>query len=414
MDFRLDQKTLRWRDVARTFADEVVRPVAAELDAHKDPADCWSWELVEEADRRGLRQAPCEPAYGGGSTSFLTDVVMIEELGAVDVGISVVLAQQWKFLHMLTDLATPAQAEKWLGRLAGNPRGLMAASFTEPAAGSDNLLPYNVPGAGLQTRATRVDGGWVINGFKHYISNANRADVIICFARTRPDGPLTDSVTAFAVAGDTPGLSIGRVHDKIGERLANNAEIIYDDVFVPDEDLLGEEGTGLADVARLLRGSNAYAGACALGVARACYDRTVEWCRTRVQGGRPIIEHENVGAYLADMFLDVDVARTYLYRAAWQAIDADIFDPILGITPKLVVSERTFDAARRALELWGGAGVMKENGIEKLVRDAAIWLHSDGTNIVMRMKLLRQLREAAPAEGLWDRFPAEGPSLAAV
>jgi alkylation response protein AidB-like acyl-CoA dehydrogenase len=264
------------------------------------------------------------------------------------------------------------------------------------------MLPFDGPGAGMQTAATRVDGGWVINGMKHFISNANRADVIICFARTDADGPLATSVTAFLVAADTPGVSIGRVHDKCGERLANNAEIFYDDVFVADADVLGTVGTALRDVARLLRGSNMYAGACALGVARECYDRTVEWCRERVQGGKPIIEHENVAAYLADMYLNVDVSRVYLWRAAWQAISAETYHPTLGAASKLVASENTFDSARRAMELWAGRGVMRENGIEKLLRDASIWLHSDGTNILMRMKLMNTLRAAPPREGLWD------------
>jgi alkylation response protein AidB-like acyl-CoA dehydrogenase len=402
MDFTLDDKTLRWRAVARAFADEVVRPIAAKLDALADPADCWSWELVEEADRRGLRQAPCPPEYGGDSTTFLTDVVMIEEIAAADVGASVVLAQQWKFLQLIQELGTPDQRARWLSRLRDNPRGLLAASFTEPSAGSDNMLPYDGPGAGLQTFARKVDGGYVIKGMKHFISNANRADVIICFARTDADGPLATSVTSFLVAADSPGLSIGRVHDKMGERLANNAEIFYDDVFVADADVLGTPGNGLADVARILRGSNMYAGACALGIARECYDRTVQWCRDRVQGGKPIIQHENVGAYLADMYLDVDVARTYLWRAAWQSIDPATYHPTLGAASKLVASERAFDAARKALELWGGRGVMRENGIEKLYRDAGIWLHSDGTNILMRMKLTHQLRNAGPGPQLWD------------
>jgi alkylation response protein AidB-like acyl-CoA dehydrogenase len=401
MDLRLDEQTVRWRETARAYATEVVRPVAAALDARTDPEDCWSWDLVEEASARGLRQAPCSPEHGGDSTSFLTDVVMLEEIAAADVGASVVLAQHWKFLQMLREMATPDQLARWMPRLAGNPRALLAASFTEPQAGSDNMLPYDGPGAGLQTSARRAAGGWVVNGMKQFISNANRADMIICFARTDPDGPLASSVTAFLVAAETPGVSIGRVHDKCGERLANNSEIFYSDVFVPDADVLGTVGNGLRDVARLLRGSNMYAGACALGVARECYDRTVEWCRTRVQGGKPIIEHENVAAYLADMFLNVDVARTYVWRAAWQSIDADTYHPTLGAASKLVASEMAFDSARRALELWGGRGVMRENGIEKLLRDAAIWLHSDGTNILMRMKLMQHLR-GAPAGGLWD------------
>lgn len=407
MQFALDARTVRWRGIARAYAEEAVRPVAAALDAEPNPEDAFSWALVEEADRRGLRMAPAAPAYGGDAVDFLTACVMIEEIAAADVGSAVVLAQQWKFLAMLQEMGDDDQRERWLTRLAENPRGLMAASFTEPKAASDTFLPYKVPGAGMTTWAERVDGGYVINGMKHYISNSNRADVILCFARTRRDEPVTSSVTAFVVGAGTPGLRIGKVHDKTGERLANNSEIFYEDCFVPDADVLGPEGTALGEVARLLRGSNAYAAACALGVARECYDRSVQWCRERVQGGRPIIEHENIATYLADMYLNVDVARTYVWRAAWQSIEADTFDPKLGITPKLVASEAAFDSARKAMELFGGAGVMKENGIEKLLRDAVIWLHSDGTNIIMRMKLANHLRASGPRFELWDAVPAE-------
>lgn len=112
------------------------------------------------------------------------------------------------------------------------------------------------------------------------------------------------------------------------------------------------------------------------------------------------------------MYLNVDVARTYVWRAAWQSISADTYDPKLGITPKLVASERAFDSARKAMELWGGAGVMRENGIEKLLRDAAIWLHSDGTNLLMRMKLADQLRASGPGTELWDAIPTAPPQAA--
>jgi alkylation response protein AidB-like acyl-CoA dehydrogenase len=402
MHFGLDAKTVKWRGIARGFAEEVVRPVSAELDARTDPAESWSWEIVDEASRRGLRQAPVSAAFGGDETGFLTDVVMLEEIAAADVGAAVVLAQHWKFLQMIKDLASEEQQQRWLSRIADNPRALLAAALTEPHAASDTFLPYLAPGAGMTSRAERRNGGYVINGMKHFISNANRADVVITFVRTDPDGPVNTSVSAFLVGTETEGLRIGRVHDKTGERLANNAEIFYSDVQVPIEDRLGEEGAALGNVARLLRGSNAYAAACALGVARECYERSVRFCRERVQGGRPIIEHENIGAYLADIYLDVDVARTYIYRAAWQALSADTFDNKLGITPKLVASELAFDAARKTMELWGGRGVMKENGIEKLLRDAAIWLHSDGTNIIMRAKLANQLRAGPDGPALWD------------
>lgn len=403
--FGMTQEVQHWRERARRFAEEAVRPVAAELDARPNPEDCWSWELIEEADARGLRQAPLPDEYGGAQTSFLTNAVMLEEIAAADLGIAVVLAQHWKFAHLIAELGDPDQRRTYLGRLADTPRGLTAASFTEPHAGSDNLLPIAAPGAGMRTFAERTADGYTINGMKHYISNSNRAEVIVCFARVDADGPLTESVSAFAVTRDAPGLRIGAVHDKAGERLANNSEIFYENTKVPHTARLGEEGGALRDVGRLLRASNAYAAACATGVARECFDRTLAWCRTRVQGGCPIIEHQAVGQMLADMYLAVDVPRTYVWRAAQQAQTPEGFDPILAIAPKLVSSQYTFGAARRMMELFGGAGVMRDVGVEKLLRDASIWLHSDGTNIILRERLARNLRVMDADTNVWDSVP---------
>jgi len=411
MDFTLSSQAVEWRDRARSFASTVVRPVAAELDARPDPADSWSWDIVEAANARGLRQAPLPAEFGGADTDHVTNTIILEEVAAADLGTAVVLAQHWKFAQMLNEIGTADQRARHLRRNADNPRGLFAASFTEPGAGSDNLLPYDGRGGGMRTFAERVPGGYRINGMKHYISNANRADTVLCFARTDRDGPLTCSVTAFVVPVSAPGVRIGRVHDKSGERIANNAEIFYTDVFVPDRDVLGEPGTALRSVGRLLRASNAYAAACALGVGRECFDRTLRWCRERVQGGVPIIEHQAVGSHLADMYLNVDLSRTYVWRAAWQAREPETFDPALAVAPKLAVSERVWDSATRAMELWGGAGVMRENGIEKLLRDASIWLHSDGTNIILRQRLANLLRTADADISTWDGVPVAAPMV---
>ncbi|WP_458691325.1 acyl-CoA dehydrogenase family protein [Nocardia tengchongensis] len=405
MEFTLSDEMITWRDKARNFADTVVRPVAADLDAQPDPELAWSWDLVEAADAHGLRQAPLPVEFGGAATDYVTNCLILEEIAAADLGTAVVLAQHWKFAQMLNELGTPSQRERFLARNAANPRGLFAASFTEPSAGSDNLLPYTGRGGGMQTFAEKVDGGYRINGMKHYISNANRADTVLCFARTDREGPLTEAVTAFIVPADAEGFRIGRVHDKNGERIANNAEIFYENVFVSDADVLGETGVALRSVGRLLRHSNAYAASCALGVGRECFDRTLRWCRERVQGGVPIIQHQAVGSYLADMYLNIDVSRTYIWRAAWQARTAETFDPALAVAPKLITSERIFDSARRAMELWGGHGVMKENGIEKLLRDASIWLHSDGTNIILRERMANLLRNGDPDAVIWDSVP---------
>jgi len=404
MDWMLSAEQRRWRDTARAYARAVVAPRAAELDARPDPEAAFSWELVDAASDYGLRLAPLPPAFGGGGTDFLTNAVLLEEIAAADLGMSVVLAQTWKFAQLVMELGTADQHERWLRRLGDNRRGLMAASLTEPQGGSDNVLPYDGTDGGMQMRARRVDGGWVLNGQKHYISNANRAEVLIAFARTRPDRPVRSGVTMFIVPADSPQVRFGVVHDKLGERLANNAEIFYDDVFVPDDDLLGREDEGLADVARLLRGSNAYAAACTLGVARTAFERALAYTAGRVQGGRPVLHHDDIGVAFAEMYARLEMARTYVFRAAWAADHAKPFDPKMAATPKLVASQIAFEVTRESLEMFGGSGVMRETGMEKLLRDATIFLHSDGTNTVMRKKIAADLRARVDGDltSLWD------------
>ena len=403
MDWSLSAEQRRWRDIARAFSREVVAPRAPELDARPDPAEAFSWELVDAATEYGLRLAPLPAEFGGGGTDFLTNAVMLEEIAAGDLGTSVVLAQTWKFAQLVMELGTPDQHQRWLRRLADNPRGLMAASLTEPNGGSDNVLPYAGVDGGMQMSAKRADGGWVLNGQKHYISNANRSDSIIAFARTDPDQPVRFGVTMFIVPGDSPQVRYGVIHDKFGERLANNSEIFYDDVFVPDEDRLGRENEGLADVARLLRGSNAYAAACTLGVARTAFNRALAYTSGRVQGGKPVLEHDDIGVQFAEMYAQMEAARTYVFRAAWASDHPEAFDPKMAAMPKLIASQVAFEVTRGSLEMFGGSAVMKEIGMEKLMRDATIFLHSDGTNTVMRKKIAADLRGRVNGlDSLWD------------
>jgi alkylation response protein AidB-like acyl-CoA dehydrogenase len=208
----------------------------------------------------------------------------------------------------------------------------------------------------------------------------------------------------FIVPADSPQVRFGIVHDKLGERLANNAEIFYENTFVPDRDVLGQENEGLADVARLLRGSNAYAAACTLGVARTAFSRALQYTSGRVQGGRAVLDHDDIGVTFAEMYAQLETARTYVFRAAWAADHVKLFDPKMAAVPKLVASQVAFEVTRASLEMFGGSGVMRETGMEKLLRDATIFLHSDGTNTVMRKKIAADLRSRANGaiDSLWD------------
>jgi acyl-CoA dehydrogenase len=392
VDFALTEEQRALRDVARRFIEQTVRPVAADLDRRPDPADCFSWEIVEEASRVGLRTLTLDRGYGGLGADSLTTAMMIEELAAGDLGVAVVFAQTWKILQTLQRAGTPDQRERHLPRFRDDPRCLLAIGITEPEFSSDYIIPFDDPEAGPYLTAEPRGGAWVLDGTKHFISNGNRAGLYLIFARSDRTKGVREGTTAFLVPRGTPGFTEGTVHDKMGERLVNNAELLFDGCRVPPEDVFGEPGRGFDILALFFPASNAYAAASVLGVARAAYERSVAWARARVQGGRPIIEHEAVGTMLAEMRMAIDAARAYVWRAAWAADHREHWDPTLGALPKVHAAEAAWRVVRLAMEIHGGYGYMRETGVEKLVRDAAAFLHSDGANASLKLKAAAAIR----------------------
>lgn len=377
-------------ELVREFVTREVAPVAATLDRHDRPEDCFSWELVEKASAAGLRTLTLAEEHGGSGVDFTTTALAVREMAKGDMGLAVVFAQTWKLVQTLQSAGTADQRARYLPRYAADPRALLAITFTEPDTASDYFVPHD--GARYATTAVKVDGGWRLNGLKHFISNGNRASLYIVFAQTDTGRSLEHGSTAFLVPRDTAGLSIGRVHDKLGERLANNAEVIFSDCFVPDEDILGEPGRGFQVQQTFFPASNAYAAATVLGVAEAAYDRALAWARRRVQGGRPIIQHDSVASDLAEMRMWLDATELYVLHAAWAGDHPEAWDPLLGALPKVLASQVGWKVVTRAMELHGGYGYMKETGMEKLLRDAAAFLHSDGVNRTLLLKAADHLR----------------------
>jgi len=393
VDFALTDEQRALLGVVRRFVERTVAPAAAALDRRSDPADCFSWEIVEEASRHlGLRTLTLDPAFGGIGADSLTTAMMVEEVAVGDLGVAVVFAQTWKIAQTLQRAGTPDQRERYLPRFRDDPRFLLAIGITEPDFSSDYIIPYDDPGTGPHLTAERRGDVWVLNGTKHFISNGNRAGLYLIFARTDWTKGVREGMTAFLVPREAPGFSVGHVHDKMGERLVNNAELVFNDCRVPQADLFGTPGGGF-DILRLFfPASNAYAAASVLGVARAAYERSVTWARTRIQGGRPLIEHATVGTMLAEMRMATDAARAYVWRAAWAADHQEHWDPTLGALPKVHAAEAAWRVVQLAMEIHGGHGYMREAGVEKLVRDAAAFLHSDGANASLKLKAAVAIR----------------------
>ena len=371
-------------ETVKRFVDEEVRPRAAELDANTDPEESFSWEIIEAADALGIRTMTLSEDYGGLGTDSLTTAMVVEELAKGDLGISVVFAQTLKLAQIMEKALNEDQKARTLPAFVEDPRGCLAIGITEPDNASNYFLPHPTP---FRTTAEKTDGGWIVNGMKHFISNGNRSGHYLLFVQTEKGVGLAEGSTCFLLEREREGFSIGRVHDKMGERLANNAELVFQDCFIPDENVVGEAGKGFGTLAEFFPQSNAYAGASILGVAEACYAKAEEWSKIRVQGGKPLIEHGAIRAQLAEMRMLMDASRSYIHRACWLADHQDQgWDKTLGALPKAMASQAAWQIATWTMEIHGGHGYMKEFGVEKLVRDAAAFLHSDGVNRTLFLK----------------------------
>ena len=371
-------------ETVQRFVAEEVTPRAAELDANINPEDSFSWEIVERAHEVGIRQMTLAEQYGGLGTDSLTTSMVIEELGKGDLGVSVIFAQTLKIAQIMQAALNEEQQSRVLPAFSEDPRGMLGIGITEPDNASNYFIPHPTP---FRTSAEKVDGGWVVNGMKHFISNGNRSSFYLLFVQTTKGVGLAEGSTCFLLERDREGFSIGRVHDKMGERLANNAELIFQDCFIPDENVVGEVGNGFNVLAKFFPQSNAYAGASVLGVAEACYAKAVDWAKIRVQGGKPIIEHDGIRAQLAEMRMLIDASRSYIHRACYLADHQEQgWDKTLGVLPKAMASQAAWKIATWCLEIHGGHGYMKEFGVAKLVRDSACFLHSDGVNRTLFLK----------------------------
>jgi alkylation response protein AidB-like acyl-CoA dehydrogenase len=281
------------RREARAFALEQLRPRAAELEWHPDIRQRVAWDLLEECSRRGWRTMGLEE-----DASVLALCVLIEELAFGDMGFAVLMDQTLKVQRILARLAD--RPERFLEKLRADPRMVLAICFTEPDTGSNYIM-----GTGdfcFTTRAERRDDGcWVLNGEKRYISNGADAGMYLVFACTDDTVPASRGTGAFLVDRGTPGHEILEVHEKISQRTINNGRMRFTDVVVEPDRLIGDPATGFAGAREILKESAIEAGATTLGTARAAYEEAIDHARTRVQGGVPLIEHDNVANRIAEM-----------------------------------------------------------------------------------------------------------------
>ncbi|MEK6711276.1 MAG: acyl-CoA dehydrogenase family protein, partial [Nitrospinota bacterium] len=293
MDFNLTDEQRALQAMAREFATRVVRPIAAEYDRKQDPADCVPWDVIEQGSRLGLRTLALGEKLGGGGADMLTLSIVGEELGAGDLGVAATFDQTWKFTPIIEHWTNDEQRARFVPEFVRNHRYHLATAMTEPDSGTDHVLPYPVPGAGLQTRAERVGGVYRINGTKQFISNGGTASLYIVYTRTDKSKGGYHGMSTILVPAGTPGFKVARIHDKMGRRLLSNCTLIFDNVEVPAANLLGKEnGAEELRLSRIARGRGGY-GATVLGTGRAAFEEAVRegrWdivdaCRQAMRAG---------------------------------------------------------------------------------------------------------------------------------
>jgi alkylation response protein AidB-like acyl-CoA dehydrogenase len=393
----LTEEQRMMRASCRAFVDDFVTPFIRrewQREWLMDPDARLPAEILRHADRIGIRTLGVPEEFGGVQLDPATEVrsfaVIAEEIARGDSGLADKLVQNWKVSVLLRRFAPRHLQEKWFQKLTSDPGFLLAHCLTEPRGASDRWLPYNVPEAAMHTRAVREGEHWVINGRKQFISNGYDAGLFVVYANTDPGVGMLQGTSSFLVPRDTPGLTVARCNETIGCRFMNNGELVFENLRVPREHLLAE-GDALGKAAIYFRPGKIIQAAKNLGVGMAAYERTAEYVQNYVQGGRVLIKHQAVALRLADMATRLAAVRA-LVREAARAVDEGAADAdALCNMAKVFASEEIMKVAQHAMELHGGNGAMLDFGIEKLFRDASIFLHMDATADISRFKIVKSM-----------------------
>ena len=372
-----DQQDLR--DMVKALTVGKIAPRAAAIDASGEfPQDIR--QLLAEHDILAL---PFEEEHGGTGTGALMTVVAIEELAKACASTSLILAVQDLGTLPIRIDGSPELKDRVLPRFASG-EWLAAFALSEPDAGSD--------ASALRTRATRVEGGWSISGAKNWISNAGVAAAYVVFAVTDLDQAPSRSMTAFLVMADSPGFAVAKLEHKMGMRGSPTGQLTFDEVFVPDEDVIGTVGDGFKVAMRTLDRSRLGIAAQALGIAQGATDYAVAYARERTAFGKPINQLQAIQFKLADMETRTAAGRELLYRAAAKVDQGDADLGKYSAMAKLFCSDTAMHVTVEAVQVLGGYGYVTEYPVERMMRDAKLTQIYEGTNEIQRVVIGRSLR----------------------
>jgi alkylation response protein AidB-like acyl-CoA dehydrogenase len=377
--FQLTDEQEQMRQLARRFTEREIRPVAAEY----DESDETPWPVLQKAAQVGLLSYRYPEEYGGGGApDILTSCLVVEELAWGCLGIAVAITGAGLAAVPITIAGTDEQKARYIPWFCGadNVR-LGAFALTEPEAGSD--------AASVHTTAVRDGDHYVLNGQKRFITHGGIADLYAIFATVDPKLGH-QGITVFIVEKDTPGLSAGKKEDKMGMRACHTGDVILEDVRVPVENRLGEEGEGFVIAMKSFEHTRPIVAACAVGVARAAYEYAFQYARERVQFGKPIMAKQAIRFMLADMATEIDAARLLTWRAAWRA-DQGLPCNVQASMAKAFAADMAMRTTTNAVQILGGYGYMREYPVEKWMRDAKILQIVEGTSQIQKVVISQML-----------------------
>lgn len=371
MNFALTREQEFVKQMVREFAENEVKPIAAEIDETEE----FPMENVQKMAKIGMMGIPFPKEYGGAGGDVLSYVLAVEELSKVCGTTGVILSAHTSLCaSLIYEHGTEEQKQKYLIPLAKGEK-LGAFGLTEPNAGTD--------AAGQQSIAVDMGDYYLLNGSKIFITNGGVADTFVVFAMTdRSKG--VKGISGFILEKGMPGFSIGKVEDKLGIRASSTTELIFEDVKVPKENLIGKEGKGFGIAMKTLDGGRIGIAAQALGIAEGAFDEAKNYMKERKQFGRQLYKFQGLAWMMADMEVSIETARLLVYKAAWKKQNKMPYT-VDAAMAKLHAANVAMDVTTKAVQLFGGYGYTKDYPVERMMRDAKITEIYEGTSQVQKL-----------------------------
>jgi acyl-CoA dehydrogenase len=376
VDFTLTDEQKDMRAMAHDFAEKEIRPVAWDYDKEAT----WPQDIIDKAWEVGLMNTHLPEEYGGPGLDYLTGTVIEEEIGWGCSGIGTSLSCNGLATAPILIGGSEEVKKKYLGMLSEAPK-LASFCLTEPDAGSDV--------SGMRTTAVKKGNQWVINGTKCFITNGGHADYYTVYAKTDKEAGHR-GISAFVVDRNLDGVTVDKKEDKLGQRASNTATISFNDVAIPEENLLAEENKGFKLAMMTLDRTRPGVAAMAVGIGRAAFEFARDYSKERVQFGVPIAMHQAIQFMIADMATKLEAARLLTWQSA-AMLDQGQRNTLASSHAKRFAADSAMEITVDAVQVYGGYGFIKEYPVEKLMRDAKIMQLYEGTSQIQRLVIAREV-----------------------